>query len=168
MSSWPRLVNLRRCARGQLNDAGESTNTTLSLFNNSASSELILLWQLSEAFPNGGSFQMSYQQARPYSTAGVVAAIVPGDAPPPGLLTQGDDPNVYTPDWAPAGMSQGFYWPATFPLAVLQPGWALVAQPVGGGTGAIGLVYFWEAIIPKLFDRFYTHQLLEIELALKG
>ena len=168
MSDWPRLVNLRRCARGRITDAGEATNTTISLFNSTASSELILVWQMLPDTTVQEALGISYQQIPQMANLGVVQAIVPGDAPPPGLLTSGDQPAVFTPDWAPSALSASVYCPATFPLAVLQPAWSLVFQPIGGGTGALGVDLFWEAILPKYFDRFYTHQLLEIQLALKG
>lgn len=168
MGDWPRLVNLRRCARGYIVDSGESTNTTLALFNNSASSELILVWQLVSGILHSVALSPSYQQGLALSVGGTVAAIVPGDAPPPGVLTSGDSPTAFDADFLP---SAGFtpYWPATFPFAVLQPGWSLAIQNVAGNpTGALDASFFWEAILPKYFDRFYTHQLLEIELALKG
>lgn len=161
-------MNLRRCARARILDAGESTNTTLALTNNSASSELILVWQLLTDGMDSGVFQCSYQQIAPFVTNGVVQAIVPGDAPPPGLLTSGDWPTVFPADWSPPNSADGTYWPATFPFAVLQPAWSLVMQVSGGGTAPLSANIFWEAILPKYFDRFYNHQLLEIELALKG
>jgi hypothetical protein len=164
---WPRLVNLRRCARAAIPAPGESNNDTIALFNNTASSELILVWGI-----GGGaltsSVGCSYQQIGPLATTTFTAAVVPGDAPPPGILSTDDIATLYNPDFYFPGVTAPVDWPSTFPFAVLQPAWSLVFQILGGGSNGFGLALFWEAILPKYFDRFYTHALLEIELALKG
>jgi hypothetical protein len=168
VGDWPRLVNLRRCARATAYDGGESTNTTVALTNNTASSELILVWQL-YGIGAGFPLQTTYLQGvPPFSTVVPVAALVPGDAPPPGIVSQGDYPSILPADFVFGIGSLPTPWPATFPFAVLQPNWSLVIQSFGGGTGSVQAALFWEAILPKYFDRFYTHQLLEIELAPKG
>ena len=164
---WPRLVNLRRCGRAAIIPPSEHDNDTIALFNNTASSELILVWQANGASV-GAAVGASYEQIGPLATTTFTAAVVPGDAPPPGILSTDDITALYTPDWYIGLPTTGPGWPATFPFAVLQPQWSLVFQPVGGGVNMGGISLFWEAILPKYFDRFYTHQLLEIELALKG
>jgi hypothetical protein len=111
---------------------------------------------------------MAYQQGVTLTPGGVTAAIVPGDAPPPGVLSAGDQANPIDGDFAFIGQVGGYPGFYVYPMAVLQPNWALVFQGAPANTGALGLCLFWEAILPKYFDRFYTHQLLEIELALKG
>src|SRR5271155_660462 len=101
MRPWTRQIDLRRCARGRIVDAGEATNTTIALFNNDASSQLILVWQFSADGAQVAQSQFSYQQIHPMANLGTVQALVPGDGPPPGLLTSGDQPTVFTPDFIP-------------------------------------------------------------------
>lgn len=168
MGDWPRLVNLRRCARGAVPLATVSTNGTAVLYNNTASSELILIWQLQLLAVDNPPLGIAYVQGERPSTLVPVEAIVPGDAPPPGLLGYLDDATAYPPTWLQYNNVNQTYWPATFPFAVLQPNWGLVMQNTGADTSVPSVNLFWEAILPKYFDRFYTHQLLEIELALKG
>lgn len=164
MGDWPRLVNLRRCARGRIVDSGEMTNTTIALTNNSSAAELLLVWQFVADTTADDPAQFSYQQIAPMDTSGVVQSVVPGDALPPGLLTSGDQPTAFTPDFAPAAFPNNDYWPATFPFAVLPPGWSLVLQPVGGGTGGISANFWWEAILSKYFDRMHSALCVELEL----
>lgn len=168
MGDWPRLVNLRRCARGAVVSTNTSTNGTAVLYNNTASSELILVWQLQLISVDTGPFGIAYVQGERPTTLSPVEAIVPGDAPPPGLLGYLDDPITYPPTWLWNDAANLPYWPATFPFAVLQPNWGLAMQNASTDTTVPSVNLFWEAILPKYFDRFYTHQLLEIELALKG
>ncbi len=168
MGNWPRLVNLRRCARGHIFNAGTATNTTIALHNVSSGAELLIIWQLGTDNASLYSLQTSYQQGYFLAQGGVVQAIVPGDAPPPGDLSSGDSPTAFAADWETSGVLYGSPWPATFPYAVLQPGWSLVCQVQGGGPKPLGVSFMWEAILPKYFDRFFTHQYLEIELALQG
>jgi hypothetical protein len=168
MGDWPRLVNLRRCARGHIFDNGESTNTTVALTNDSTGAELILVWQMLFDNDSDGTPQLSYQQIKPMSTVGNVTPLVPGDAPPPGTLTGGDQATHYVVDGR-AQSAQAFYWPATFPFAVLLPGWSLAVQnDTGNLTGKLGMFFFWEAILPKYFDRMHTHYYLELALAQQG
>jgi hypothetical protein len=164
VGDWPRLVNLRRCARGRIADAGEDTNTTIALTNNSAAAELLLVWQFTPDATDAAAAQFSYQQIQPMANSGVVQSVVPGDALPPGLLTSGDQPTVFTPDFAPAGFGIDAYWPATFPFAVLLPGWSLVLQTVGGGGGALAVNFWWEAILSQYFDRMHSALCVELEL----
>ena len=168
MGDWPRLVNLRRCARGAVPTATVTTNGTAVLYNNTASSELILVWQLTTIGVDDPPLFISYVQGERPTTLATVEAIVPGDAPPPGLLGYLDDPTTYSPSFAMAVAQPAPYWPGTFPFAVLQPNWGLVMQNAATDAAVPSVSLFWEAILPKYFDRFYTHQLLEIELALKG
>jgi hypothetical protein len=164
VGDWPRLVNLRRCARGRIVDSGEDTNTTIALTNNSAAAELLLVWQFAEDETDNNGGQFSYQQIQPMGSVGVVQSVVPGDAVPPGILTSGDQATLFTPDFAPVPLENGNYWPATFPFAVLLPGWSLVVQPVGGGTGGLGISFWWEAILSKYFDRMHSALCVELEL----
>lgn len=168
MGDWPRLVNLRRCARGYVKDAGESTNTTVALYNNSLGAELLLVWQLTGDTINSTTTQMSYQQIPPMGTVFPTQAVVPGDAPPPGILSAGDQPNAFPFDTFCQAFNEGFYWPATFPFAVLLPAWSLALQPGGGGVGSVGANFFWEAILPQYFDRMYSHRFLELIIAQQG
>ncbi len=164
MGDWPRLVNLRRCARGYVTNSGAATNTTVSLYNNSSSAELLLIWQINNDSTSQAQMQWSYQQLAPFTTTFTPAAIVPGDAPPPGIISTGDLATELPFDTLLEGFQQGQYWPATFPFAVLLPGWALVGQPQGGGTGQIGANFFWEAILSKYFDRMHSALCVELEL----
>jgi len=168
MGDWPRLVNLRRCARGSVPFTNVSTNGTSVLYNNTASSEFILVWQLQLIEVDAPPLGISYVQGEIPTTLVPVEAIVPGDAPPPGLLGYLDDPTIYPPTWQQTPTVNQTYWPATFPFAVLQPNWSLVMQNNSVDTPTPSVNLFWEAILPKYFDRFYTHAILEIELALKG
>ncbi len=164
MGDWPRLVNLRRCARALIADGGEDTNTTLALTNTSAAAELLLVWQFSLPQVSEDSTALSYQQIPPFATQATTVPIVPGDAAPPGILSSGDSPIIYTPDWNPVSVSFPFLWPATFPFAVLLPGWSLVVQLAGGGTGEIQAAFWWEAILSKYFDRMHSALCVELEL----
>lgn len=164
MGDWPRLVNLRRCARGRIIDQGEDTNTTLSLYNDSLGPELILVWQVMQDVASLQALQFSYQKIGPYGTKGVVQPIVPGDARPPGILSAGDDATLYTPDFVSTSTLYGFPWPATFPFAVLQPGWAFIMQSFGNPTTGIGADLFWEGILSEYFDRVHTFRQLELDI----
>lgn len=164
MGDWPRLVNLRRCARAAISDTGEATNTTIGLFNNSLGPELILVWQMGVNEVTIGIPQTSYQQVQPFGTVVPTVSVVPGDAPPPGILSSGDSAVLYTPDYYPSIAAGAPGWPATFPFAVLQPGWSLITQIVGGGTGALSVCFFWEAILSKYFDRVHTMAQVELDI----
>jgi hypothetical protein len=168
MGDWPRLVNLRRCARCHAVDTGEANNTTIALTNDSLGADLVLVWQMASDTTGGGTLQVSYQQMPPMGTLIPVQSVVPGEGRPPGVVSSGDQPNAFTPDWQPLGQFGEAYWPATFPFAVLLPGWSLVFQPAGGGNGQFGVNIFWEGILEKYFDRFYTHAFLEVILATQG
>ena len=169
MGDWPRLVNLRRCARGAVPTATVTTNGTAVLYNNTASSRAD---SRMAADDNRGRRRPAVSspmfKVSDRTTLVPCEAIVPGDAPPPGLLGYLDDPTTYSPSFAMAVVQSAPYWPATFPFAVLQPNWGLVMQNAATDATVPSVSLFWEAILPKYFDRFYTHQLLEIELALKG
>ncbi len=164
MGDWPRLVNLRRCARGYIADSGEANNTTLALTNNSAAAELLLVWQVLPGANFGSPAQVSYQQRiAGLSPAGNMEAIVPGDALPPGILQSGDQPtNFPGVTWDPAAQ---LYWPATFPFAVLLPGWSLVLQSAATApTSGLDVNIFWEAILSEYFDRMHSALCVELEL----
>lgn len=161
MGNWPRLLNPRRCAFGRIVDAGESTNTTVALTNNSTGSENLLVWQLSNDVMTGAVSAFSYQQIAIMGTLGVVTAMIPGEAVPPGILSSGDQPAAFPVMWAPGAIAQGFPWPATFPMFVLLPGWSLVMQNIATAGGAVGVDIMWEAIKPELFDHIYMGPTLE-------
>ena len=164
MGDWPRLVNLRRCARGYIVDSGEATNTTIALTNNSLGPELILVWQIGFPSSGGNIPQVSYQRGLGLTTGGVVQPIVPGDAPPPGLLQSGDVATAFPFDWQWRNSTPLPLWPATFPFAVLQPGWSLAIQAGDAPTDGLNMVIFWEAILSKYFDRVHTMAQLELDL----
>lgn len=164
MGDWPRLVNLRRCARAASVDSGEANNTTFALYNNSLGPELILVWQINYYSAAGNPIQLSYQQMGPLGTVSSTVNVVPGDAPPPGILSSGDSLTVFSPDFFLGAVVVTQGWPATFPLAVLLPGWSLVIQNQGGGVAENGVSVFWEGILSKYFDRVHTMAQLELDL----
>ena len=164
MGDWPRLVNLRRCARGMISDTGEATNTTVALTNNSLGPELILVWQTLTAQSSSEPGAVSYQRGLALTPGGIVQPVVPGDAPPPGVLSSGDLAVAFTPDWILPSAAIAYQWPATFPFAVLQPGWSLVVQELLTPTGDMTVQFFWEAILSKYFDRVHTMAQLELDL----
>jgi hypothetical protein len=149
-------------------DTGEANNTTIALTNDSLGADLVLVWQMAVDSVINSSLQVSYQQMPPMGTLIPVQPVVPGEGRPPGVVSSGDQPNAFTPDWQPANQWLESFWPATFPFAVLLPGWSLVFQVIGGGTGGVGVNIFWEGILEKYFDRFYTHAFLEVILATQG
>ncbi len=164
MGDWPRLVNLRRCARGLIYDSGEMTNTTIALFNNSAAAELLLVWQIGSAAGEVVTPQFSYQQGLSLTPGGFTESVVPGDALPPGVLSSGDQPSAFPASWSLNTVAPAYDWPATFPFAVLLPGWSLVAQPIDGGTDPIAISFWWEAILSEYFDRMHSALCVELEL----
>lgn len=168
MSDPQRLVNLRRCARGNIVDAGEATNTTVALTNNSLGAELLMVWTIAQDADTPTELQLSYQQNLGLNPGGIVQAVVPGDAPPPGILSSGDLPSAFPPDWTLRSAALTPWWYATFPFAVLLPYWSLVFQGYGGGAIGVGVNLFWEAILPQYFDRFYSHRFIDVILASQG
>jgi hypothetical protein len=160
---WPRLVNLRRCARAAAFPPQNTDNDTIALYNNSAAAELLLVWNV-----NGASIEAavgtSYQQIGPLATQSTTVAVVPGDAPPPGILSTDDIVTLYPPDFYIGIPTAGFGWPATFPFAVLLPGWSLVFQLFGGGAYLGGISLWWEAILPKYFDRIHTPMMIDLAI----
>ncbi len=167
MGDWPRLVNLRRCARGYVPVSAGDGNTTIALTNNSLGPELILVWQIWEPTPNGGDVFTSYQQIDPMEVVFPAQPIVPGDAQPPGILSGYSQATAYTPDFDLGNAQFSSRWPATFPFAVLQPGWSLCFQNAGGGEDSLGMALWWEAILSEYFDRVHTFRQLELDLILK-
>ena len=164
MGDWPRLVNLRRCARGLIADSGEATNTTVALTNNSLGPELILVWQVTAPISDGEFVGLSYQNKLQMTPGGVIAPLVPGDAVPPGILQSGDQASLFAADfWMPAAYPAPM-WPATFPLAVLQPGWSLAVQTNAVDTAPLTVCFFWEGILSKYFDRVHTMAQIELDI----
>src|SRR5271163_3896820 len=144
MRQFIRQFDLRRCARGIISDQGEATNTTLALTNNSNASELILVHANAGDGLNQQPNFLAYRQGLTLTPGGNITAIVPGDAPPPGVLSSGDLLEPITPDWPNPTLTfttPGFM---VFPYAVLLPGWALVFQQVANYNGPLGVSIFWE------------------------
>lgn len=156
MSRLVRSLDLRRCARGHITNAGAATHTTAALTNNSNAAELILVWQVVYGLNFSGEEIFSYQQLPVMGTLGTSAPLVPGDAPPPGILSTGDQPAQFPFDWNMSFATFAQYWPATFPFAVIPPGWSLVVQESGTPTNSIDLNFFWEAIRAPEFERWYA------------
>jgi hypothetical protein len=168
VGDWPRLVNLRRCARGSNPEFFTANNAKVALYNNSLGPELILVWQFQILAIDAPPAQFHYQQGQPSGTNFLVEPIVPGDAPPPGLLIGYDDPAVIPGSWQEDNTSGQPQWPATFPFAVLQPGWSLVVENVAVDAQGPIIQYFWEAILSKYFDRVHTNAQLEIDIIADG
>jgi hypothetical protein len=168
MSNWPRLVNPRRCARAVAIDTGEATNTTVALLNNSPAPDLLIVWQI-YGTQSGNALQTAYQQGlAPLANPYPIQPIVPDEAVPPGVVTSGDFANPIVPDQVLDIGGLSIYWPATFPFAVLKPGWSLVVQGFGGGMPGLTCSFFWEAIHPELFDHIYMGPTIEEILALQS
>lgn len=143
--------NLRRSARGRILDAGEATNTTAALTNNSLSPHILKVWKPQSNRAGGGALLCSYQRIDIFSTLGVVAPIVPGDPAPPGIISAGDLPAAFPADWIFTDGTNLVPWPATFPFAVLLPGWSLVVQNMTTPTDPIDISFWWEWCYPEDF-----------------
>ena len=156
MRQWTRQIDLRRCARGFIMNPGTATNTTLALTNNSVSAELLLIWQVEPGNVFGSTLQTSYQQTLSGLTpGGFIEPLVPSDAPPPGVLSSGDEPIQFQYSWFQ--VASALIWPATFPFAVLNPGWSLVFQQASTvPTIGADVNIFWEAMKPEIFENIYT------------
>lgn len=152
------LVNLRRCARGLTLNLGTAHHTTLQLYNNSNSAELLLLWQVLPISTGEPNCFVGYNQIPVFAGATAGACMMPGDALPPGLLASGDTLALLPFDSALTPTSIAFAWPATFPLAVLPPGWSLTFQNATLATGGIGLAFVWEAMLPARFHALYAYE----------
>jgi hypothetical protein len=168
VGDWPRLVNLRRAARAFIFDTGEATNTTITLFNQSLGPELLLVWQIGSLQGAQQNLSISHQQLQPLANVAKTQPIVPSDAPPPGILSSGDQPTFYTPDYVFQMNDAPIGWPATFPFAVIPPQWAMVIQYAFGGEASLGVTIWWEAILEKYFDRVHTYSQLELDLIVQS
>ncbi len=164
MGDWPRLVNLRRCVRGTIVDSGEDTNTTVALFNSSPAPELLLVWQYSDQSAED-QLGFSYQQGMlGLAPGGTIQQVMPTDGIPPGILVSGDQATAFNSDWLNPTIKVNSAWPATFPFAVLPPGWALVVQNPNNPTDSITISFYWEAILSEYFDRMHSALCVELEL----
>lgn len=151
-------VNLRRSAYARVAATNQLNNTTLALRNNTASSELLLVWGFGFNLNIGSADVFLLSQQR-ISTAFVGTAttfpIVPTDAPPPGQLGYFNSTTVFTPSWVWYNANTASFWPITFPFTVLPPGWNLCIQDSTTATGPIDLAMWWEAITPEEFEYQY-------------
>ena len=151
-------VNLRRSAYARILGNGTANNTTVALRNNTASSELMLVWAFGTD-PNisaGDLFTLSQQRlSTAFLSTATTFPIIPTDAPPPGQLGYFNSLTAFTPSWIWYNGSFPSFWPSIFPFTVLPPGWNLCFQDSGTATNTIDVSVWWEAMTPEEFEYQY-------------
>ena len=149
-------LNLRRCANGHFVTTTTANNNTWALKNNTATSELILVWVLTQDSTNFGDvWNFSVQQNPTLLGTNTAKPMIPGDAPPPGQLGYFNNPTAFTSQWQIQAQAFVQMAPLFFPWFVLPPGWAFCIQDVTAVGGPIGASALWEAITPEEFEYLY-------------
>lgn len=149
-------INLRRCARAYVDAVNHAPNTTIRFTNNTASAELLLVWDIGAGIEISNPEFVAYSQGAPFATTVTAQTFVPQEPVLPGVVSHGSLPSAITPIWAiPAGSGIVSTLNRTNPFAVLLPGWSLDIQNDGAGAANIGLQIMWEAILPAYFDLIY-------------
>ena len=138
----------RQAARGQGSISGVVNRPTVSLFNNSTGPYVIMVRWFSWIPVSNQLLITGYLQGTPPGTLQTVVPLVPGDATPTGQIFASDSATLITTDFTWQGqVNFPVVYPATFPLAVLLPGWAWITQgPAAATPWTVGFFWEWIAI----------------------
>ena len=149
----------RQAMRGYIT-VSPNNDGTLSLFNNSSGTHLLVVRALSMGWiggTNGLNVGTFYNQGALGTVGGVVQPLLPSGAALPGLLYSLDDTTNRVARWDylnQPGLTETLgWWQHDFPFAILEPGWALCAHFVAGTKLTFSAM--WEAIYPEELDWLY-------------
>lgn len=142
-------VNPRRCARGAVPTFTTVNTGEAALFNNGSGAQVIRVWMVIGSAKSSNDYGITYLQGRlTTQNVGTINPVVSGDPVPIGLLDRDDVATPLVPDFylafpaqIPIGMGN------QYPLAVLNPGWSLVAIQLSG-PNPFDCSFFWDWCYP--------------------
>lgn len=144
----------RQAARGSLTTDAPTNKATVSLFNDSKGSYVLVVRAFTVDSAAGHPIAAGYLQGAQGSAAGTVSPLWAGEATMRGSLYYLDTATALTPDWTfETGINQG-YVAYPFPFAIIPPGWNLTFQNTTA-TEALTVNILWEAVFPDELDWLY-------------
>ena len=144
----------RQAARGSITPATNVNYPTAALYNDSSGPQLLMVRLVSCVSPNGGTMGLIAQQGTIGAAGGIISPFVSGEAKPPGALYALDGAALVVSDFVMATYTGSWPENGAMPVAVLQPGWSLVAQS-NSLTDKAQFGFMWEAISVDELDFIY-------------
>lgn len=135
---------LRRGARGHASNNPAVNRATVVLFNDETSRSSLLVWGFRSDTLASSTINMVQQKGNVAGqTAGVVDPYYTADPKPPGAIGALETATLFTPDFVFDPARANTFWEAGIPLAVIDPGCALIFQ-AGANALAMGISLVWD------------------------
>lgn len=135
---------LRRGARGRASNNPVTNKATIVLFNDETNRSSLLVWAIRIDTIAAAVVGVSQQRGQVSGqTAGTVDPYYTSDPKPPGALGAVESATSFTADFVFDPSIQWAAWDSAFPLAVIDPGCALIFQ-AGTAAKALGVSLVWD------------------------
>jgi|SRR6266481_1263959 len=135
----------RQAARGAIQLSGPANHATLSLFNDSKSTDVLVVRQFLVSGGSNGLVAVALMQTAQGSAGGAIVPVVSGERRLSGALYSLDTAVLITPDYYLDFGDDATIWPIVLPFQVLEPNWSLVFQDLNNAQ-TMQLSILWEAI----------------------